>query len=386
MSIFSNLTAEQFETIGRELDAIRNRELADLGEKDEKYIRSVVKRQRQLEVAGRGLLMLGFLPPAWLAGVACLSASKIIDNMEVGHNVMHGQYDWMGDPNLNSRTFDWDNTCTNKNWKHTHNFEHHTYTNVLDMDHDIGYGLLRMSDDQKWEPRFLFNPVLSVILAVFFQHFVAVQSLKLEDYLINKTKSKEDIKAEFKPIWKKMRKQLVKDYLLFPALAGPFAPLVFAGNLAANVTRNLWSCVVIFNGHFPEAVEQFAESVVENETRGQWYVRQMLGSANFEGSRLMHLMSGNLSFQIEHHLFPDIPAHRYARISLEVQAICEKHGLPYNTGSFIGQSISTWKRILKLSLPGKRKKDGHGPGPLKGLHAKAESLTSTAKAKTRSAA
>ena len=385
MSIFSNLSAEQFETIGQELDAIRNREMADLGEEDATYIRTLIKRQRRLEIAGRGLLMAGFLPPAWLAGVACLSASKILDNMEIGHNVMHGQYDWMGDPAINSKVFDWDNTCTNTAWKQTHNFEHHTFTNVLDKDHDIGYGILRMSEDQEWEPRFLFNPILAGILATFFQHFVAIQSLKLEDYLIYKTKTKEEVKAEFKPTWKKMRKQLVKDYLLFPALAGPFAPFVFAGNLTANVARNLWSSQVIYNGHFPEEVEQFPESVIENETRGQWYVRQLLGSANFEGSRLMHVMSGNLSFQIEHHLFPDMPAHRYARIAPEVRAICEKHGLPYNTGSFMRQSLSVWKRIFKLSLPSKTE-GGSKKGPLNGLRAKVVSLTREPESETRKAA
>ncbi len=374
MSIFSNLSAEQFETIGQELDAIRNREMADLGEEDATYIRTLIKRQRRLEIAGRGLLMAGFLPPAWLAGVACLSASKILDNMEIGHNVMHGQYDWMGDPAINSKVFDWDNTCTNTAWKQTHNFEHHTFTNVLDKDHDIGYGILRMSEDQEWEPRFLFNPILAGILATFFQHFVAIQSLKLEDYLIYKTKTKEEVKAEFKPTWKKMRKQLVKDYLLFPALAGPFAPFVFAGNLTANVARNLWSSQVIYNGHFPEEVEQFPESVIENETRGQWYVRQLLG-----------VMSGNLSFQIEHHLFPDMPAHRYARIAPEVRAICEKHGLPYNTGSFMRQSLSVWKRIFKLSLPSKTEGDSK-KGPLNGLRAKVVSLTREPQSENRKAA
>ena len=380
MSIYNTLTPEQFDAIGQELDAIRNREIADLGEKDEKYIRNIMKRQRQLEVAGRGLLMAGFLPPAWLAGVACLSAAKILDNMEIGHNVMHGQYDWMGDKKLSSQHFDWDNTCTNKAWKHTHNFEHHTFTNVLDKDHDIGYGILRMSEEQEWEPRFVLNPILAVILSTFFQHFVAIQSLKLEDYMVYKTKTKEELKEEFKPTWKKMRKQLVKDYLLFPALAGPFAPFVFAGNVTANLARNLWSSQVIFNGHFPEEVEQFPESVLENETRGHWYVRQMLGSANFEGGRLMHIMSGNLSFQIEHHLFPDIPAHRYASISPEVKAICEKYGLPYNTGSFMRQSVSVWKRIFKLSLPSK-KTSGN-----KGLRGKVVSLIGDSPSAAREAA
>src|SRR6202000_855612 len=83
--------------------------------------------------------------------------------------------------------------------------------------------------------------------------------------------------------------------------------------------------------------------------------RQLLGSANFSGGRLMHIMSANLSFQIEHHLFPDLPAHRYAEIAPEVRAICEKYGLPYNTGSFLGQTASTWKRIIRLPLPSRRK-------------------------------
>ena len=345
---FSSLTPAQFAAIGAELDAIRNRVRADLGQRDADYIRTLIKRQRRFEVAGRVMMMI---PPAWPLGVASLGVSKILDNMEIGHNVMHGQYDWMNDPALNSKHFEWDSADTSKNWKITHNHEHHTYTNVLGKDHDVGYGLLRMSEDQKWEPRFLANLPLTVILHTFFQHFVAVQNLHLEEALVYKTKTAAQVKEEFKPMWVKMKKQLKKDYVFFPLLAGPLAPLVLVGNIGANLMRNVWACAVIFNGHFPEDVEQFPESVIENETRGQWYVRQLLGSANFEGGKLMHIMSGNLSFQIEHHLFPDLPAHRYAEIAPEVRAICEKYGLPYNTGSFLRQTLSTWKRIARLSLP-----------------------------------
>lgn len=354
MKNISQLTQAQLDDIDQELTAIRTEVQNDLGERDEKYIRNLIKRQRQLEVAGRILMMIPFTLPL---GMVSLGVSKILDNMEIGHNVMHGQYDFMNDPVINSREFDWDSADTADNWKQTHNFEHHTYTNVINRDHDVGYGLLRVSDEQDWEPRFLFNLPLAAILHVFFQHFVAVQNLKLEDYLIYKTKSREELKQEFKPVWKKLKKQIGKDYVLFPLLAGPFAPLVFVGNMGANVMRNVWSCAVIINGHFPEEVEQFNESVLENETRGEWYVRQMLGAANFSGGRLMHMMSGNLSFQIEHHLFPDLPAHRYAEISPRVKALCEKHGLPYNTGSFLRQNFSTWKRIAKMSLPFGKKRN-----------------------------
>jgi fatty acid desaturase len=352
MSIYDTLRPEDFEAVGREMDTIREEVLAELGDRDADYIRGIIKRQRQLEIGGRAMMML---PPTWLAGVGALSASKILDNMEIGHNVMHGQYDWMNDPAVSSRHFDWDTANAASQWKRTHNYEHHTFTNIVGRDHDVGYGLLRMSEDQPWEPRFLFNAPLAVILHIFFQHFVAIQNLKLEDYLVYKTKTRGALREEFRPMWKKMRKQLAKDYVLFPALAGPLAPLVLIGNIAANATRNVWACAVIFNGHFPEQVEQFDASIIDNETRGHWYVRQLLGSANFEGGKLLHIMSGNLSHQIEHHLFPDLPAHRYSEIAPRVRAICERYGLPYNTGSFWKQTASTWKRILRLSLPGRRR-------------------------------
>ena len=94
------------------------------------------------------------------------------------------------------------------------------------------------------------------------------------------------------------------------------------GTLTANAVRNVWAHAVIFCGHFPEGTDTFTEEMVEGETRGDWYVRQMIGSANISGSKFMHLMTGNLSHQIEHHLFPDIPSNRYAEVAPKVREIC----------------------------------------------------------------
>ena len=80
----------------------------------------------------------------------------------------------------------------------------------------------------------------------------------------------------------------------------------------------------------------------------------MLGSANITGSKLFHILSGNLSHQIEHHLFPDMPARRYPEIAPEVKALCEKYGLPYNTGRFSKQIGSTWGKIFRLAVPSTR--------------------------------
>jgi fatty acid desaturase len=346
------LSDEQVEALGRELDELRNRVRADLGERDADYIRNMIKAQRALEIGGRGLLFAGYLPPAWLGGVVALSLSKILDNMEIGHNVMHGQYDWMKDPALDSKRFEWDTACPSDQWRHSHNYMHHTHTNVLGKDRDIGYGLLRMSEDQPWRLRDLGNPVSATLLALLFQWGVAAHDLEFERIEAGETTfaEKRDI---LQAIWEKGRRQVLKDYVAFPLLAGPAAPFVFAGNLSANLARNVWSFMIIFCGHFPDGTHEFTEEEAENETRGGWYVRQMLGSANLTGSRLFHILSGNLSHQIEHHLFPDIPAHRYAEIAAEVREICERYGLPYNTGPLHKQFGSVVKKIFRLALPGR---------------------------------
>ena len=133
--------------------------------------------------------------------------------------------------------------------------------------------------------------------------------------------------------------------MLFPALSGPFFPLILAGNATANLIRNLWAFKIIFCGHFPDGTQEFTEEEAEDETRGHWYFRQLLGSANLTGGKLFHIMSGNLSHQIEHHLFPDLPAQRYAEIAVEVEEICERYGLPYNTGPLTKQFGSVVRKI-----------------------------------------
>ena len=352
------LTAEQLEQFGKELDVIRQRVIADLGEEDAAYIRGVVKKQKQFEVAGRALM---YLPPAWPLAVASLSISKILDNMEIGHNVMHGQYDWMGDPGLNSRMFDWDNVCPGEQWKYSHNYIHHTFTNILGKDRDIGYGILRMDEDQPWHPYYLGNPVYALLLMTFFEWGVAMHDLEVENLVAGKRKIAENA-ALHRGIMAKVKRQALKDYVLFPALTGPLFPLTLAGNVTANLVRNVWAFNIIFCGHFPAGVESFTEEECldsvgadgkPEESRGHWYYRQVLGSANISGSKLMHLMSGNLSHQIEHHLFPDLPARRYPEIAEEIQEICERYGLQYNTGPLHRQLGSVFKKIVKLAVPGR---------------------------------
>ena len=361
----THLSQTEIAEFGRELDAIRDEVMNDLGERDARYIRKVLKTQRYSEVAGRSLLMAGFLPPAWLAGTGLLSLSKILENMEIGHNVMHGQWDWMNDPALDSATYEWDNTCPSHQWKHSHNYVHHTFTNIIDLDRDVGYGILRMSEEQDWRPQHLAQPLTAATLAAFFQWGVALHDLEVER--LGKDKTLKEAAVQAREIWGKARKQVLKDYLLFPALAGPMFAPVLAGNFTANLNRNLWSFLIIFCGHFTDEVEMFDETETVDESRGQWYMRQLLGSSNLTGSVPFHILSGHLSYQIEHHLFPDMlyqiehhlfpdmPSHRYREVAPKVQEICERYGLNYNTGPLTKQFGGVVKRILRMSLPHRRK-------------------------------
>jgi NADPH-dependent stearoyl-CoA 9-desaturase len=347
----AHLTDADIAAIGSELDAIRESVLQSRGASDAEYIHRVIATQRRLELGGRGLLQFSLLPPAWLAGTALLATSKILENMEIGHNVMHGQWDWMQDPEIHSTTWEWDNVSAAEGWKYTHNYIHHTYTNVVGKDRDVGYAILRVSDDQPWRPWHLPQLGYNFALGVLFQWGVALHDLEAEKVWTGEKKPLDVVRG-LGSIVRKARKQFTKDYLLFPLLAGPSAVPTLLGNLTANVTRNMWSHMVIMCGHFPEGVEDFVEEQLEGESRGEWYVRQLLGSANIEGSPLMHVMTGNLSHQIEHHLFPDLPSNRYAEIAPQVRELCERYGLPYTAGSLVHQYASVLKVIARHSLPG----------------------------------
>ncbi|MEU0266125.1 acyl-CoA desaturase [Nocardioides sp. NPDC006303] len=346
------LSPAELEAFGAEMDAIRQRIFADLGEKDSAYIYDIVKKQRAFELAGRALFYLPVI--GWVPAVACLSISKILDNMEIGHNVMHGQYDWMGDPDLNSRMFDWDTMAPADNWKYGHNYMHHTFTNILGKDRDVGYGILRMDEDQKWHPYYLGNPLYAFLLMTFFEWGVALHDLEVDELVAGRRTWAENKEIGAR-IWRKVKKQTLKDYVLFPLLTGPLAPLTFAGNFTANIIRNVWTFNIIFCGHFPAGVASFSQEECEDETQGHWYYRQLLGSANITGGRTFHIMSGNLSHQIEHHLFPDLPARRYPEIAEEVREICERYGLAYNTGPLHQQLWGVFKKICKYALPDRKK-------------------------------
>jgi fatty acid desaturase len=348
--------ADPLETLAVELDGICDAVRADLGQRDRAYITRVIAVQRQLELAGRALLVGARFTPAAIAGTALLSLAKVVENMEIGHNVMHGQWDWMQDPGIHSSAWEWDAASTAASWKHAHNFQHHTYTNVLGRDRDLGYSAMRVEPAQSWHPIYLAQPLYFFLIGAIFEWAIAVYDLEL-DAVRRGEKSPAKARHEVIALLRKARGQFLKDYVLFPALAGPRgARRALTGNVVANLIRNMWVHTIVFCGHIPEGAETFSEEQYRAETRGGWYKRQLLGSCNLEGSRLFHLLTGNLSFQIEHHLFPDLPSNRYAEIAPQVRAVCQRHGLPYNSGRLGRQYRSVYRQVVRLAFPGGRLK------------------------------
>jgi linoleoyl-CoA desaturase len=352
---YVHLTEDEVDQIGRELDRIRADIEESRGASDAAYINRLIKVQRGLAAAGRVTLLAGTQfrrtrTPAVVLGTGFLALAKILENMEIGHNVMHGQWDWMNDPEIHSSNWEWDTGQPAEQWKHSHNYVHHQFTNVLGYDNDIGYGILRMAREQRWSPANIGQPVYNSLLALLFEWGVALHDLDLER-IRKGEKDPREMKRQLKQIFRKGRNQILKDYAVYPALAGPQWSTVLKADVAANIIRNLWAYVIIFCGHFPDGAVHFTEEEIEDETRSEWYLRQILGAANFDGGRLLHILSGNLGFQIEHHLFPDLPSNRYAEIAERVRELCAKYDIPYTTGPLHRQYFQALRTIIKLSVP-----------------------------------
>ncbi|MFB1295194.1 fatty acid desaturase [Mycobacterium sp. pW049] len=363
---FAHLMDADIENLARELDAIRQDVEDSRGASDARYIRRTIAFQRALEVAGRLMLAGSSSRKFWWAGTTTLGVAKIIENMEIGHNVMHGQWDWMNDPEIHSSSWEWDMSGASKHWRFTHNFMHHKYTNILGMDDDVGYGVIRVTRDQRWTPMNLLNLFFNTLLAAGFEWGVGLQHLELGKIF----KGRDDRKATMvrvKEFGIKAGHQVAKDYVAYPALTSLSPKATFKStlkaNVVANIIRNVWANAVIFCGHFPDGAEKFTKTDMVGESRGEWYLRQMLGSANFENGPVLRFMSGNLCHQIEHHLFPDLPSNRYYEISLRVREICDKYDLPYTTGNFAVQYGKSWRTIAKLSLPDRFLSDTRDDAP-----------------------
>jgi fatty acid desaturase len=344
---YAHLSEADIEALAAELDAIRVDIEDSRGAKDRAYISRTIAFQRYLEIAARLVIFGARGKVGWAVGTTALAAAKSIENMELAHNIGHGQWDWMNDPEIHSNIWEWDMVGVSSQWRYSHNYRHHVFTNVIGMDDDLGYGVLRVTRDQEWRPTTLLAPLRGMLLALIFEWGIALHGLHSE----HGRAAEADRSIHTRSMLRKMARQAGKDYVLYPALSRRRWRRALGANVAANLLRNLWAYVVIVCGHFADGAEKFTPSAVDDETKADWYLRQMLGTANFDAGKIMAFMSGNLCYQIEHHLYPDLPSNRYAEIAERVRALCIKYDLPYTTGPLARQYFLTVRTICKLALP-----------------------------------
>jgi NADPH-dependent stearoyl-CoA 9-desaturase len=345
---YAHLSDADIEALGVELEAIRRDIEASRGDKDRAYIRRVIAFQRFLDIAARLVIAGTRGKIGWALGTSALAAAKSIENMELGHNIGHGQWDWMNDPEIHSTTWEWDMAGVSSQWRFSHNCRHHMFTNVIGVDDDLGFGVLRVTRDQEWQPSHLLQPLRNMLLAIMFEWGIAAHGLHSEH---ERAATDAEKSAITRALIRKMARQAAKDYIFFPALSLRRWRRTLTANVAANLLRNLWAYVVIACGHFADGAEKFTPAAMDRETKPEWYLRQMLGTANFDAGPVMTLLSGNLCYQIEHHLFPDLPSNRYAEIAQRVRAVCACYDLPYTTGPLVRQYLLVVRTISKLTLP-----------------------------------
>jgi fatty acid desaturase len=345
---YAHLTDVDLEEFAAELDAIRADVESSRGANDRAYIKRAIAFHRAVELAARLVIGGGKGKFSWSVGTAALAAAKCIENMELGHNISHGQWDWMNDPEIHSTSWEWDMAALTSQWQNSHNYKHHVFSNVVGVDDDLGFGVLRVTRDEKWQRSALAQPLRALLLALFFEWGVALHCL----YSVQERETTSAGKAGHKAaLLHKIARQVGKDYVVFPALSRRRWWSTLGANVVANGLRNVWAYVVIVCGHFTDGAEKFAPSVLVGETKPEWYLRQMLGTANFRAGMVMRFMSGNLCYQIEHHMFPDLPSNRYSEIAERVRALCVTYDLPYTTGPLHRQFLLTARTICKLALP-----------------------------------
>jgi fatty acid desaturase len=344
---------ERLAHFGKAIDAIRTEAEAKVGTDDLHYVRRLDLFSRTMEAIGRILIHFSIEPVTFLTGVGALWIHKQLQATEIGHTALHGAYNRIpGAERFRSNTFSWDIPIDEESWRHGHNVKHHQYTNIAGKDPDIHFGPARLTEHTPWNRRHTWQlPFMTTVLAPNFTflmnfHFTGLNDIYFGNgrpgtFDVIKDKSWPSVKEAHKRAFRKYVPYYLKNYVFFPALAGPFFWKVLLGNWLAEVLRDVYSAATIYCGHVGEDVTAYPEGT-RGKGRGQWYAMQINATNNYEVSLPISVLCGGLDRQIEHHLFPALPPQRLREVAPAVRAACEAHGIPYRT--------DTWGRTLKKAL------------------------------------
>jgi linoleoyl-CoA desaturase len=358
-----DLAARQ-KALGAALDALKARTFAKLGAEDVQRVKRLDRLSRTLEVVGRTLIHVSVDPVSFATGVTALWLHKQLQATEIGHTALHGAYDKLPDAAaLASRTFAWDVPIDEESWRAGHNLKHHGHTNIAGKDPDVDFGPIRLTEHTPHVPEHRLQLLRTLLFlvpnftAAMNLHFTGVSDLLRDNGHTNHLdvladRSPASIRFALGRALRKYAPYYAKNYVLFPALAGPFWPKVLLGNWLAETLRDIYTAASILCGHVGPEVASWPEGT-KASSRGAWYAMQIEATNNFEVPYLLSVLCGGLDYQIEHHLFPTLPPERLREIAPEVRNIAESHGFQYRTGS--------WPRVLGKALSHIRSLGKRGP-------------------------
>jgi linoleoyl-CoA desaturase len=354
------VASEQLTEFAAAIDRIGARERASLGPDDVAYARRLETLALRLGRAGRVLIVGSLEPVTFSVGVALLASYKLIQAFEIGHYVLHGAYDEL-DPtgHFHSTTFEWEVPFEEVSWRATHNLRHHVYVNVPGRDPDVRYGVVRLSSRarRRWFHRLqlpaamLGIPFLGLTGSLHVQsgyELVFGTAAERPEPHFDMDRSPRALATLARRALRKAIRFYGKNYVLYPALAGPLGWKLVVGNWLAERLRDLYIATPLMGSHTGDDIAEYPQGTRAGSRAG-WYVMQVEATRNFAAPTWISILAGSLNYQIEHHLFPDLPPNRLRAIADEVRALCDKHGVKYTTTTYFGQTRRMMARIAQLA-------------------------------------
>jgi len=327
----------------------------------------------KLEWWGRACTILGFMlaiATAYFAltgaafwAVALVAGTLLgIGNVarwaNVTHPILHGAYDKV--PNIPyrytkagyargwRRYIHWLDWIKPEAWEYEHNIMHHYHLGEKDDPDNVEKNLQWLI--QSKTPMWLRYVIVYLFAGTWkFTYYAPNTLLILENKERRKRKEEEATSYNYNPfskngleLWKNyMLPYALIKFVLIPALFLPFGASAALGVLIifliAEFVANLHSFLVIVPNHSAEDIYMFNEP---HQSQGEFYLRQIMGSVNYNtGSDLIDFLHGFLNYQIEHHLFPNMPQSFYQKMQPITKEICKKHNLEYRQDSVFRRII-----------------------------------------------
>jgi linoleoyl-CoA desaturase len=355
--------ADHYRAFGKAIDLIRKKVEAEMGDEDVDYVKRLDRFSHTMETIGRALIHTSVEPTGFTAGVIALWIHKQLQCIEIGHTSLHGGYDKLkGAEAYHSKSYVWDVPIDEESWKRGHNIAHHGNTNVAGKDRDIHFGFVRLTDQTPHTRATYWQLPFTLLLAfpnfgwMMNMHFTGMIDLyagngRDDDLDFIEDRSRKTARDVHKRVLRKLVPYYAKNYLFYPALAGPMFFKVLFGNWLAETMRDVYSAATIYCGHVGEDTATYDEGS-QARSRGEWYAMQAEATNNFEVNRPLSILCGGLDLQIEHHMFPKLPPHRLRQVSKEVKSACAEHGVAYRTASWPRTLAKSLKQIAKLSVKG----------------------------------